>query len=114
MKLVEIDLRVGGTWRYVMEAQRRLRGRLPRRVPRARARTSGSSPPRCSRARRRRDAGDVLNIITFAEADGRTTLELLVQCPSREIRDMIIDSGMEGGMQEQYDALEELVISLSD
>ena len=30
------------------------------------------------------------------------------------MRDMIIDSGMEAGMQEQYDVLEELVVSLSD
>ena len=58
------------------------------------------------------DAGDVLNVITFSETDGRTTLELLVQCPNREIRDVIMDSGMEVGMQEQYDALEELVIAL--
>ena len=58
------------------------------------------------------DAGDVLNVITFSESDGRTTLELLVQCPNREIRDAIVDSGMEAGMQEQYDALEQLVVSL--
>ena len=54
----------------------------------------------------------MLNVITFSEADGRTTLDLLVQCPNREIRDAIMDSGMEAGMQEQYDVLEELVISL--
>ena len=35
-----------------------------------------------------------------------------MQCPNREVRDVIIDSGMETGMQEQYDALEQLVISL--
>ena len=29
------------------------------------------------------------------------------------MRDAIIDSGMEGGMQEQMDALEELAISLA-
>ena len=33
--LVEVDLRVGGKWRYVMIAHGELRGRLPRRVPRA-------------------------------------------------------------------------------
>ncbi len=54
----------------------------------------------------------MLNVITFTESDGRTTLELLVQCPNREIRDAIMDSGMETGMQEQYDALEQLVVSL--
>ena len=36
MTIAEIDLRVGGTWRYVMVDERRIRGRLPRRVPRDR------------------------------------------------------------------------------
>ncbi|MCW3068451.1 MAG: hypothetical protein JWL67_1076, partial [Solirubrobacterales bacterium] len=31
---------------------------------------------------------------------------------SKELRDMIINSGMEGGMQEQMDMLEEIAISL--
>ena len=34
--IAEIDLRVGGRWRYVMVRRRRIRGRLPRRVPRDR------------------------------------------------------------------------------
>ena len=36
MTVAEIDLRVGGRWRYAMVDGRRLRGRLPRRVPRDR------------------------------------------------------------------------------
>ena len=35
-----------------------------------------------------------------------------MECPSKEVRDAIIDSGMEGGMQEQMDVLEELAVSL--
>jgi hypothetical protein len=35
-----------------------------------------------------------------------------VQTTSKELRDTIIDSGMEGGMQEQKDVLEQLAISL--
>ena len=57
-------------------------------------------------------AEPALNIVTFTEADGRTTLSLLTQAGSREIRDMIIDSGMEGGMQEGMDLLEEIAVSL--
>ena len=53
-----------------------------------------------------------LNIVTFTEADGRTTLTLLVQTGSQELRDMIIDSGMEVGMQEQMDVLDELATTL--
>jgi hypothetical protein len=44
--------------------------------------------------------------------DGRTTLTILVQAPSKEIRDAIIDSGMEAGMQDALDLLEEVAVSL--
>jgi hypothetical protein len=40
-------------------------------------------------------------------------LELLTQCPSQEIRDAIIESGMEAGMQEAMDKLEQVAISLA-
>ena len=53
-----------------------------------------------------------LNIVTFTEVDGRTTLEILVQTTSRELRDMIVGSGMEAGMQESLDALEQVAVSL--
>jgi uncharacterized protein YndB with AHSA1/START domain len=55
-----------------------------------------------------------VNIVTFSEVDGRTTLALLVQCPTKALRDTIIDSGMEGGMQEGMDLLEQVAISLRD
>jgi uncharacterized protein YndB with AHSA1/START domain len=58
------------------------------------------------------DASATLNTATFTEVDGRTLLEVLVECPSREVRDAIIDSGMEGGMQESMDALEQVAQSL--
>jgi uncharacterized protein YndB with AHSA1/START domain len=53
-----------------------------------------------------------VNTTTFNEVDGRTTLETLVECPTQQIRDMIIDSGMEGGMQEAMDRLEQVAISI--
>ena len=49
--------------------------------------------------------GEVRFIVTFTAVDGRTILTLLVQCASNEDRDTIINSGMEGGMQEQMDSL---------
>ena len=63
----------------------------------------------CPTGRRRRRSTRA----TFTEADGRTTLEILVQCPSKELRDTLIDSGMEGGMQESMDALEQVAVSLA-
>jgi uncharacterized protein YndB with AHSA1/START domain len=113
MTSAEIDLRVGGMWRYVMVAnggfEVAFHGEYREIVPNERIVTTevyegvpeGEQPE-----------GDVLNTVTFTEEDGRTTLTLLVDTPSREVRDAIIDSGMEGGMQEGMDLLEQVAISL--
>jgi uncharacterized protein YndB with AHSA1/START domain len=58
-------------------------------------------------------AEDVLNVITFTEVDGRTLLELLVKAPSKEVRDVIVNSGMEVGLQEQMEILDELLQGLA-
>jgi hypothetical protein len=42
----------------------------------------------------------------------RTTLTILVQHASQENRDMHFNSGMEGGMQEAMDHLEQVAVSL--
>ena len=101
----EIDLRVGGQWRYVMIAEGgfevAFHGEYREIVENERIVTTEvfEAMP-----------GDgVLDIVTFREEDGCTTLELLVECGSREVRDVILESGMETGMQEQMDLLEELV-----
>jgi uncharacterized protein YndB with AHSA1/START domain len=110
MTSCEIDLRVGGTWRYAMIAhggfEVAFHGEYREIVPDERIVTTevfegvpaGGDPP--------------LNIVTFSETDGRTTLELLVQCPDRETRDAIMGSGMEVGMQEGMDLLEQVAIAL--
>ena len=59
------------------------------------------------------DEGGSLNTLTLTEADGRTTMTVLCEYPSREIRDMVIQSGMEAGMQDAYDLLEEVAVSLA-
>jgi uncharacterized protein YndB with AHSA1/START domain len=111
MTSCEIDLRVGGSYRYVMNAhgghEVGFHGSYREIVPNERivhtevyeGVPDGDSDP-------------ALNIITFEETDGRTTLTMRTQVSSRAIRDMIIDSGMEGGMQEGMDLLEEVAISL--
>ncbi|HWV85963.1 MAG TPA: hypothetical protein VNZ62_11015 [Capillimicrobium sp.] len=43
----------------------------------------------------------------------RTRLEILIECPSREVRDAIIASGMETGLQEGLDLLEQVAQTLS-
>jgi len=108
----DIDLRVGGRWRYVMIANEgfevAFHGEYREIVPNERIVTTEvyeGAPGG--------DADPPVNLITFTEIDGRTALEVLVQCPSREVRDMIVDSGMEDGMQEAMDNLEKLAISLA-
>jgi hypothetical protein len=46
------------------------------------------------------------------EVDGRTILTLLVQLTSKEGRDMVLNSGMGVGMQQQLGLLEQLAVSL--
>jgi uncharacterized protein YndB with AHSA1/START domain len=112
MTYVEIDLRVGGTWRYVMlahgDVEIAFHGTYREIVPEERIVTTevfeGMPGPS-------EDA--VIDVVTFTEQDGRTRLELLVRAVSKEIRDAILASGMEGGMQDQMDDLEELAISLA-
>jgi uncharacterized protein YndB with AHSA1/START domain len=59
------------------------------------------------------EAHAALNTLTLAEADGRTTLTVLVQHKSQEDRDAHINSGMEIGMQEAMDLLEQVAVSLA-
>lgn len=114
MKVVDIDLRVGGKWRYVLAAhggpEVAFHGTYREIVPNERIVTSevfempGAPEPA--------EAETPLNIITFSEERGRTSLRYIVQCPHRELRDIIINSGMETGVHEQMDALETLAASL--
>ena len=108
----EIDLRVGGRWRYVMEAhggfEVAFHGEYREIVPNERIVTTEvyEGAPDAS------DEGAALNTITFSEEQGRTTLEVLVDAGSKEVRDTILESGMEVGMQESFDLLEQVAISL--
>jgi uncharacterized protein YndB with AHSA1/START domain len=50
-----------------------------------------------------------LNTVTLDDVDGVTTMTTLVQHASREHRDAQLASGMESGMHDSYDRLEDLV-----
>ena len=108
--VAEVDLRVGGAFRYAMDAnpgfEVAFRGEFREIVPNQRIVSTEifEGMP---------DAGAALNTVSFTEEGGRTTLTVLTEYPSREIRDMVLASGMEGGLQESLDDLEEVAISLS-
>jgi len=56
--------------------------------------------------------GEAVDTLTLSEEDGRTTLSILVQHSSKEHRDGHIESGMEDGMQDAFDLLEQVAASL--
>jgi len=108
----EIDLREGGKWRYVMVADEggyevAFHGEYKEIVPNERVVTTeafeGAPDP---------DTNATTNTMTLEEHDGTTTLTVLIDCPSQFVRDAIVESGMEAGLQDAYDLLEEVAISL--
>ena len=104
----EIDLRVGGRWRWVMLTEDGFEvgfhGEYRELVPDARI--------VCTEVYEGMPDGEALNTMTLTEKNGRTTLAILVQHSCREHRDAHIESGMEAGMQDAMDLLEEVAISL--
>jgi uncharacterized protein YndB with AHSA1/START domain len=106
--IAEIDLRVGGAWRCVMVTddgfEVAFHGEYREIVPNERIVSTEvyEGMPQ----------GEALNTVTFAEADGRTTLTMLVQHASKEARDAHIGSGMEAGMREAMDLLERVANAL--
>jgi len=111
---VDIDLRVGGRWRYVMTATEgfpvAFHGEFREIVPDERIVSTevfempGVAPE---------DLEATLNTATFAESGDGTTLTILVQAGSKDVRDAIIASGMESGMQEGLQLLEEIARGLA-
>ncbi|HTA02308.1 MAG TPA: SRPBCC family protein [Streptosporangiaceae bacterium] len=105
----DVDLRPGGTWRYVMIAnggfEVAFHGEYQEIVPDERIVTTDIFEGMPDAA--------ALTTTTFTENAGRTTLSTLVQHSSQENRDAHINSGMEGGMQEAMDKLENVARSLA-
>jgi uncharacterized protein (TIGR03086 family) len=101
----DVDLRVGGSWRYVA---RDLEGNE----------LAWHGSYREIEARRRIVSTEVfegfpdaesVNTMTLTWRDGATTLQTLVAHTSREHRDGHVQSGMEAGMQETFKRLEDLL-----
>jgi uncharacterized protein YndB with AHSA1/START domain len=109
MKACDIDLRVGGAWRYVMVTddgfEVGFHGEYREIVP----------DERIVSTEVYEGAPDhpALNTATFTETDGRTLLTILAEHDSQESRDAVIESGMEGGLQDAFDLLEQVAVSLS-
>jgi uncharacterized protein YndB with AHSA1/START domain len=106
---IDVDLRVGGKWRYVMTAnggfEVAFHGEYREVVPNERlvgTEVFEGMPE-----------GEAVTTTTFAEKDGRTFVEMLVQHSCQEHRDAHVNSGMEDGLQDALDMLEQIAVSLN-
>jgi uncharacterized protein YndB with AHSA1/START domain len=111
--IADVDLRVGGRWRWVLRTDRgfdvAFNGEYRELIPNERivcTEVFEGLPPNGE------GAGEALTTMTFTEKDGRTTLTVLVEHDSQEGRDAHINSGMESGMRDAMDLLEQVAISL--
>jgi uncharacterized protein YndB with AHSA1/START domain len=107
----EVDLRVGGKWRWAMVTPEgfevAFHGEYRELVPNERIVSTEvyEGIPN--------EEAQTLNTLTLTEKDGRTTLHLVIEAHTQEGRDAIIASGMEDGLQDALDLLEETAVSLS-
>ncbi len=106
--VAEVDLQVGGRWRWVIVTDEGFEvgfhGEYRELIPNERivyTEVYEGMPE-----------GEAVNTMTFTEQHGRTTLTILVQHTSQEHRDAHINSGMEAGMQDALDLLEQVARSL--
>ena len=108
--VTEVDLRVGGRWRWAMVTddgfEVAFHGEYRELIPDQRivwTEVYEGFPEADAEA---------LNTLTLTEDGGRTAMTLLVQHRSQAHRDAHINSGMEDGLQDALDLLEQEVIAL--
>jgi len=103
----EIDLRVGGRWRFV------------NKHPKGEAEFYGeyreiSAPERIVFTEIFAPYPDVVSVVTttLTEEGGKTRMTAVVRYPSQEVRDMVLKTGMEHGAALSYDRMEDLLEKL--
>ena len=106
MPVCEIDLRVGGSYRYVWRHAKGhemgMGGVFREIVP----------PERIVSTEKFDEAwypGDAVGTVTFLENSGKTTVTQTVQYQSAEARDAVLKSPMESGVEAGYQRLEDLL-----
>jgi uncharacterized protein YndB with AHSA1/START domain len=105
---IEIDLRVGGRWRYAMTAKGGFpvvfHGEYLEIVPEARIVSTEVFEGMPEAA--------ATSTVTFTDSPPGTTLAILVQHKNRANRDVHLHSGMEDGLHEAMDHLDEVAVAL--
>ncbi len=103
----EVDLRVGGAWRFVLRGPEGtdmgMGGVYREIVPGERTIHTEAFDDY---------PGDSVITTVLTENDGKTTLTASAVYESQEVRDAVINSGMEHGAAETYDKLAELLPSI--
>jgi uncharacterized protein YndB with AHSA1/START domain len=104
LAVCEIDLKVGGKWRFV------LRGPDGKEMGMGGVYREIVPPERDVHTESFDDyPGDSLVTGVLVEHDGKTTMTATILYPSREVRDEVIKSGIEHGAAETYDKLAEML-----
>jgi uncharacterized protein YndB with AHSA1/START domain len=110
MPVCEIDLRVGGAYRYVWRhadgKEMGMGGIYREIVPQERLVCTELFDQAWY-------PGESLTTTTLAEQDGRTTVTTTMLYVSQEARDAVLKSGMERGVAASYDQLAELLASIA-
>lgn len=104
----EMDLRVGGQWRFVNRhpgGEAEFYGEIREVVPPEKLVFTEIFAPFP-------DSGSLVST-RLTEEDGKTRLTVTVAYASREVRDMVLGSGMEKGAAISYDRLEEVAAELA-
>src|SRR5713226_1396613 len=109
MPVCEIDLRVGGAYRYVWrrdsDGTKMGMGGVYREI---------AAPERLVATERFDEAwypGEAVGTLVLSEQGGKTTITQTVLYQSREARDVVLKSGMEQGVAASYDRLAQLLAS---
>jgi len=110
-QVCEIDLRVGGSWRWVVQEPDGMvvgfhGAYLEIERPHRLVYTEMYEMPHAPLPDR---ADYPTNTVTLDEVDGVTHMTVHVHHTTGEERDMVLASGMESGMQVSYDRLEDVV-----
>ena len=108
MPVCEIDLRPGGTWRYVWRkadgTEMAMAGSYREVVPPERLVSTESWGP---------EWPETVNSLVLTESGGRTTITLTVRYPTREARNAAFKTGMKEGMDAGFARLDQVVKGLA-
>lgn len=110
LAVCEIDLKVGGTYRYVWRGPGReemgMGGVYLEVAPSERIVATEKFDQSWYE-------GEAVGTVTFDEQDGKTTLALTVRYASKDVRDAVLQSPMEEGVAEGFNKLAELLPTMA-